>query len=179
MLLAYPPMSAADNPQEGVTDLKDSQVSPPGLGLSRWINPDTAPFIPVPVIGIDPNSGATLGIMPVWVHENDMQEISRIIAPDLVHNANFGYGLHGRIFDYPSENEQWSVVAGIQQHVQRVFDAEYQTELSRKQRWSINYSLIYNRDGTPRFFGLGNRSLESAETNYTKTERLAQVQIGL
>lgn len=179
-LLATHGASAADNPpQAGVQNLKDAQESPPGLGLSRWINPDTAPFIPVPVIGVDPNSGATFGILPTFVHTNDKDEISRIIAPDLVRNANFGYGAHGRIFDYPSDNEQWSAVAGIMQHVQRTFDAEYQGELSRQQRWSINGSLIYNRDGTPRFFGIGNSSLKSSETNYTEEQELAQLQVGL
>jgi hypothetical protein len=166
-------------PQAASADLKEAQASPPGLGLSRWINPATAPFIPVPVIGVDPNSGTTLGILPTWVHNNDKDEISRIIAPDFVHNPNFGYGAHGRLFDYPSENEQLSVVAGLQQRVQRLFDAEYQTELSRRQRWSINYSLIYDRDGTPRFFGIGNQTQKGAETNYTKTQELAQIQIGL
>lgn len=166
-------------PQAGVTDLKDSQESPPGLGLSRWINPGTAPFIPVPVIGVDPNSGTTFGIMPTFVHTNEHDEISRIIAPDLVHNPNFGTGVHGRIFDYPSDNEQWSVVTGIQQRVQRLFDAEYQSELSRQQLLSINASLIFNRDGTPRLFGIGNRTQKSDETNYTKEQALAQLQLGL
>jgi hypothetical protein len=54
-----------------VSDIGNAQVSPPGLGLSRWINPATAPFIPVPVIGVDPNSGTTLGILPTWVHTDE------------------------------------------------------------------------------------------------------------
>jgi hypothetical protein len=160
-------------------DVKESQPSPSGLGLSRWINPDTAPFIPVPVIGVDPNSGTTLGIMPTFVHTNEHEQISRIMAPDLVHNPNFGYGVDGRIFDYPSENEQWSLVGAFYQRVQRVLDAEYQSELSRQRFWSINASLIFNRDGTPRFFGIGNRSLKNSETNFTETKELAQLQLGV
>jgi hypothetical protein len=179
-LLGTQPARAEDNPPHaGVEDLKDSQASSTGLGLSRWINPDTAPFIPVPVIGVDPNSGATFGLMPTFVHTNDNEEISRIIAPDFVHNPNFGYGVHGRIFDYPSDNEQWSVVAGIQQRVERLLDAEYQNELSRQQLWSVNVSLIFSREGTPRFFGVGNNTRKSDETNYTKEQQLAQLQLGL
>jgi hypothetical protein len=159
-------------------DVSKPQVAPPGLGLSRWINPATAPFIPVPVIGVDPNSGTTLGILPTWVHTNEQDQISRIIAPDFVHNPDFGYGVHGRIFSYPSDDEQWSVVAGIQQRVQQTFDAEYATELTRRGVWSLNYSLIYDRDGTPRFFGIGNGTPLSAQTNYTRSRDLAQVQVG-
>ena len=39
------------------------QLPPPGL--FGWFNPATAPFIPVPLIGTDPNSGTTLGLLPV------------------------------------------------------------------------------------------------------------------
>jgi Omp85 superfamily domain len=172
-------LATGTGPKAEDTDVKESQPSPPGLGLSRWINPDTAPFIPVPVIGVDPNSGTTLGIMPTFVHTNEQEQISRIMAPDLVHNPNFGVGVDGRIFDYPSENEQWSLVGAFYQRVQRVLDAEYQSELSRLRLWSINVSLIYDRDGTPRFFGIGNRSLKSSETNFTETTELAQLQLGL
>jgi hypothetical protein len=172
-------VAAGTAPQAQDTDVKESQPSPPGLGLSRWINPDTAPFIPVPVIGVDPNSGTTLGIMPTFVHTNEHEEISRILAPDLVHNPNFGTGVDGRIFDYPSENEQWSVVGAFYQRVQRVLDAEYQSELTRQRLLSINVSLIFDRDGTPRFFGIGNRTLKSSETNFTETKELAQLQLGL
>jgi len=181
-LLAMPswPQAAAEaTPQASVADLAAAQVSPPGLALARWINPATAPFIPVPVIAVDPNSGTTLGMLPTVVRTDENHAIRRIYAPDIVHNPDFGYGMHARVFAYPSQNEQWSVVVGAQQRIQRVFDAEYQTERLRKKLWSLNYSLIYNRDGTSRFFGIGNGTLKSAETNYTRSMQLAQLQIGL
>jgi hypothetical protein len=33
-------------------------------GLARWFDPATAPFIPVPDVDHDPNSGTTLGLIP-------------------------------------------------------------------------------------------------------------------
>jgi hypothetical protein len=152
---------------------------PAGTGLSHWFSTANPPFIPVPEIGADPNSGTTVGILPVWLRTDEHHDISRIIAPDVLHNPDFGYGFHARVYAYPSEDAQWSVVAGAQQRVQRVFDTEYQSGRTRKQRWSIAGSLIYNRDGTPRFFGVGNESPRIAETNYTDQQELAQAQIGL
>jgi outer membrane protein assembly factor BamA len=38
---------------------------------------------------------------------------------------------------------------------------------------------VYDRDGTPRFFGIGNDTPTSAETTYVSNKELAQVQIGL
>jgi len=153
------------------------QLPPPGL--SSWFNPSTAPFLPVPLIGTDPNSGTTLGILPVWIKTNDDHEIRRIIAPDILHNPYFGYGVDGRVYAYASGDEQWSVDAGIKQRVERTFDAEYQFGRLREQRWSLNFSLIYDRSGVPRFYGFGNESPKANETNYTNGQELAQVQVGL
>ena len=150
----------------------------PETGLSRWFNPATAPFIPVPLIGTDPDSGTTLGILPTWIVTNDHQDITKIIAPDLLHNPYFGWGAHGRIFAYPSEDEQWSVDAGVKQRVEREFDAEFQYGRARQRRWSFIASAIYDRSGTPRFFGLGNRSAQAEETNYTDEQEVVQAQIG-
>jgi Omp85 superfamily domain len=153
-------------------------TAPEPTGIARWFNPATAPFIPIPEIGIDPNSGTTLGVIPTWVKINDDHEITRIIAPDVIYNENFGVGAHGRVYGYESGDEQWSVVAGIKQRVERDFDAEYQLGRLREQRWSINTSVVYDRDGTTRFFGIGNESLESNESNYTSEQERAQIQVG-
>jgi hypothetical protein len=146
---------------------------------TRWFNPETAPFIPVPLISADPNSGLTLGLIPTWVTTDDHHDVSRIVAPDILYNPNFGFGIHARIFSFSSADEQWSMVAGIKQRVEREFDGEYQIGRSREDRWTINYSLIYDRDGTTRFFGIGNQTRQRAQTNYTSQQDFGQVQIGL
>jgi hypothetical protein len=151
----------------------------PTPAWTKWFNPETAPFIPVPLISADPNSGLTLGLIPTWVMTDDNHDVSRIVAPDVLYNPNFGFGVHARIFSFASADEQWSAVAGVKQRVEREFDGEYQTGRSRLDRWSISYSLIYDRDGTTRFFGIGNQTRQRAQTNYTDQQELGQVQIGL
>jgi outer membrane protein assembly factor BamA len=145
----------------------------------KWFDPATAPFIPVPLISVDPDSGTTLGLIPTWVHTNENQEISRIIAPDVLYNPYFGAGVHGRVYGYTSVDEQWSVVGGIKQRVEREFNAQYQLGRSRDQRWSINSSLVYDRSGVPRFYGIGNETPQSHQTNYTNQQERAQAQVGL
>ena len=44
--------------------------------------------------------------------------------------------------------------------------------------WTFNLSTIYDRSGTPRFWGQGNNTPESAETNYTETQGYLQAQLG-
>lgn len=151
----------------------------PQPGMTRWFDPSTAPFIPVPLVGSDPNSGTTVGLLPVWIKTNDDHEIRRIIAPDVLHNPYFGYGADARVYAYSSQDEQWSIDSGFSERVQRHVDAEYDIGRLRDQRWSINYSLVYDRSGTPRFFGIGNETPFIDQTNYTSNQELAQVQIGL
>ena len=150
---------------------------PPG-SLSRFFNPATAPFIPVPLIGTDPNSGTTLGVLPVWLKTDDNHEIRRIFAPDILHNPYFGYGVDARLYAYSSDDKQWSIDTGVMQRVERSFDAEYQIGRLRDQRWSVNFSLVYDRSGTPRFYGIGNQTPRFDMTNYTNGQELAQVQVG-
>jgi hypothetical protein len=154
-------------------------TAPASKGLSRWFNPATAPFIPVPEIAVDPDSGTTLGLIPTWIKTDENHEIRRIIAPDVLYNPYFGYGMHGRVYGYTSGDEQWSMVGGIKERVEREFDAEFQRGRLREERWSINTSLIYDRDGTPRFYGFGNNTPASAETNYTNQQERLQIQLGL
>jgi hypothetical protein len=147
--------------------------------LTRWFNPATAPFIPVPEIAVDPDSGTTLGLIPTWIQTDDDHEIRRIIAPDVLYNPYFGYGVHGRVYGYTSGDEQWSVVAGIKERVEREFDFEYQRGRLREERWSFTTSVVFDRDGTPRFYGIGNESPAIAETNYTNQQERIQQQVGL
>jgi outer membrane protein assembly factor BamA len=160
-------------------DAGGAEPNVPAGALSQWLNPSTAPFIPIPLIGSDPNSGTTLGLLPVWIKTDDDHEIRRIIAPDVLHNPYFGYGVDARVYAYSSKDEQWSIDSGIKERVERDVDAEYQIGRLRDQRWSLNYSLIFDRSGTPRFYGVGNESPVINQTNYTNTEELAQVQVGL
>ena len=114
----------------------------------------------------------------MWLHADDQHEIDRITAPDLVHNTYFGWGVHARVYSYPSDDEQWSAVAGIKQRVERGFALAYQRGRARRDLLSFTASLITDRDGTPRFYGIGNDTPQSAQTNYTAQQEIAQLQMG-
>ncbi len=146
--------------------------------VAHWYDVSRLPFLPVPEIGSDPNGGTTVGLLPVWLHTDENREINRIIAPDLYHNPYFGVGAHARLFEYPSEDEQWSVVVGVEQRVQRGVDGEYQLGRLRGGNFSSTTNVNWDRDGTPRFFGVGNDTKYAAQTNYTASITLIQEQLG-
>jgi len=93
-------------------------------GIGRWLDPATAPFIPIPEIDTDPYSGTTLGLIPTWLRTNQQDEIERIIAPDVIHSEYFGWGARMRVFGFSSADAQWSVVGGGKERVEREFDGQ-------------------------------------------------------
>jgi outer membrane protein assembly factor BamA len=176
---AVPPHQLPVPPTKAPQTVSKPPSSTVSAGVARWFNPATAPFIPIPEVAADSDNGTTVGLIPTWLKTDENHDISQIIAPDIIHNPYFGYGVHGRIYDYPSTDEQWSVIGGIKQRVERGIDGEYQTGRLRDRRWSVNLSLVYDRDGTPRFYGIGNRTPQSDQTNFTEEEELVQAQVGL
>jgi len=177
-LPAVPPPQHKVPPAPAPLSVPKPTAPASGSAVSRWFNPATAPFLPIPEIAVDPNSGTTVGIIPTWLKTDEHQEIRQIIAPDVMHNTYFGWGVHGRVYDYPSPDEQWSLTAGIKQRVERGVNAQYQLGRLRDRRWTFGVSLIYDRDGTQRFYGVGNRSPEGDQTNFTGEQELFQTQVG-
>jgi hypothetical protein len=150
----------------------------PPSGLAHWLDPSTAPFIPVPEIDTDPQSGLTVGLLGIVLRTNEREEIERILAPDIIHSQYFGWGGRMRIFGYPSQDTQWSVVGGGKERVEREFDARYLTGQTRSGALTWAVEAIYDRSGTPRFFGLGNNSSFLNETTYVNNQALVDVSLG-
>ena len=159
-------------------DASGTKPTAPPADLGHWYDLSNLPFIPVPSVGSDPNGGTTIGILPVWLHTDDNHEITRIIAPDLTHNPYFGWGVHGRLFEYPSPDEQWSIVGGIKEKVERNLDMQYQLGRLHQGNFTSTTDVDFDRDGTPRFFGIGNDTRLADQTNYTSQTTLLQEQLG-
>ena len=144
----------------------------------NWLNPTTWPVLPVPLTAVDPNSGTTLGIIPTMLVTNSRDEITDIIAPDFMHNPNFGWGAHGRILAFPSQDTQWSIVGGGEQRIESTLDAIFQTGLLRDKPFSLTMEGLYDRSGTPRFYGIGNNSFKVNQTVFTNQQLGGTVTLG-
>ncbi|HUN75248.1 MAG TPA: BamA/TamA family outer membrane protein [Steroidobacteraceae bacterium] len=132
----------------------------------------------MPEIDEDPYSGTTVGLIPTFLVTDDRNEIHQIIAPDAIYNQYFGYGARGRVYSYPSDNTQWSIVGGAKERVESEFDGEYAAGLLRQDLLSFDLSLVYDRDGSPRYYGLGNNAPEWHATNFTYQQKYLQSILG-
>ena len=147
--------------------------------LAQWLNPRTSPFIPIPEIDTDPNGGTTIGLLPVFLITDAQQQIRRILAFDITYNTTLGVGGGGRLLSYPSDDVQWYVTASAAEEIARSLDISYSAGLTRRTRWSYDVRLVYDRDPTDRFFGLGNDSDEDDESNYTTEQGYIEARLGL
>jgi hypothetical protein len=159
-------------------DAAEAPAPETATGIWRYLDPETAPFIPIPEIGTDPNSGTTVGLLGVYLDTNEKKEITRIIAPDIIVNPELGYGAHFRLFSYPSKDTQWSAVVGAKERIERELDLTYATGITRQAPTSLAGRLVYDRSATERFFGFGNATARGAETNFTADQTYAQLRLG-
>jgi hypothetical protein len=151
---------------------------PPRGGLSRWLDPATAPFVPIPNIDLDPYSGRTLGLIAAWLRTDERGQLVQIVAPDVVHNQYFGWGADLSVYGFPSEDSQWLVLGGLKQRVERDFDARYLTGQTRTTPLSWSIETIYDRSGTARFFGIGNETPDYNESTYVNDQASLEGLIG-
>ena len=155
----------------------------PALSSSRsllgYLDTRTWPFIPVPEVGTDPNGGTTVGILPVFLFVDEHQQVNRIVNGDLTYNSTLGIGGSLQILSYPSEDTYWSATAGATEHIARTVDIFYSSCLTRDRWWSFEGRLLFDRDPTERFFGVGNHSRSGNETNYTLEQEAVTARFGL
>lgn len=182
LLVASPVFATADDPTPPPTPEPPGPApqlpSSPPQGLARWFDPDTAPFIPVPEIDIDPVTGTTLGVIATTLITDAQGEITRIYAPDIIHSEYFGWGARARVFAYPSADTQWSLVGGAKEYVESEFDGQYEAGRLRNDRWSLYLQAVYDRSGTSRFYGIGNDSHRHDVSVYTDQQEYLIVQLG-
>jgi hypothetical protein len=143
------------------------------------LDPTSWPFIPVPEIATDPNGGTTVGVLPVFLFTDTKHQISDIFAPDINWNTTLGAGGTFRYLSYPSEDTNWYAVFGAQQQIARKVDLDYQTGRTHQDLFTIEGRFFFERDPTDRFYGLGNKSSQGNETNYTTQQLYGMGSIGL
>ena len=136
-------------------------------------------IIPIPEIIVDPNEGTTIGLLPVVLFTNEQDEIRYMLAPDFSYNKTRGFFPRFRLFSYPTPTRRWSVVAGKS----TTKDERYLGSFTDRGLWDgrayVIADVMHERDSTERFYGFGNSSHQSGESNYTNNDTVAQVNPGV
>lgn len=131
------------------------------------LDPASWPIIPVPEVVTDPFAGTTVGILPVHLFLDAQQQVTAILAPDLSDNTITGATGNFRYLGFPSADTNWWVTAGASQVIEREVDLFYGSGRLHRDQWSYQGEFRFDRNPTERFFGVGNNTPFSAQTNYT------------
>src|SRR5262249_34819297 len=135
-----------------------------------WQSPAAAAdysFIPLPSIDTDPNAGVTYGVLPVLLLKDEQDQVRTIIAPSLTYNDFRGFTGTFRYYTYPSPPERFDFEAGYSETIERRLNLHYRNLGLFADRFHTDVQLLFDRDSTVRFFGLGPFSKRVDETNMT------------
>jgi outer membrane protein assembly factor BamA len=133
-----------------------------------------ASFVPVPEIILDPNEGNTYGLMGVWLFLNEQEEIQYMVAPDLRYNATKGWYPAFRLFGYPTATRRYSLSVGKSTTKDEGYEVEYLDRGVLDGKMHVYGHVDYDVDSTDRFYGFGNRSDKSNESNYTGSDFIGE-----
>jgi hypothetical protein len=136
-------------------------------------------LIPLPEVIVDPNEGTTVGFLPVIVVASESKSIRSIIAPDVRYNDTFGLYPTLRFFDYPDPKQKYFIMGGKGTLRGEYAEADYKGQDLLDGWLDLWANGRHEQDPFERFFGFGNRTPSSNESNYTSTTERASLFTGL
>ena len=129
--------------------------------------------IPLPEVIVDPNEGTTVGVLPVLLIANDDKSIRSIIAPDVRYNDTTGVYPTYRFYDFPTAKQKYFLIAGKGERRGEYFEATYVGQDLYDGWLDLRGSIVREEDPFERFFGYGNDTPSSNETNYASMTNAA------
>ncbi len=136
-------------------------------------------YFPIPAVSTSKNDGNDVGlIVPILKTDSD-GELKNLVAPMLIHNSIVGMRGAINLFHYEPGGREIRLIASAAEKIERRLTFSYTDPAFSQGRYSMSFGASYFKNATSRFFGLGQQSLESAETNYTDVETRANWRFGV
>ena len=123
-------------------------------------------LVPLPEIITDPNEGTTLGVLATLLMTDDDGNVTRMIAPDVRYNHITGWYPSFRYYDYSRPKQRIFFQAGKATRTGEYFDATYAGDEMWRGWLDLRGRVFHENDPFERFYGFGNGTRDSAETNY-------------
>ena len=136
-------------------------------------------YFPIPAVSSSKNDGNDAGlIVPILVTEPD-GELKYIIAPMVIQNSIVGARGTINLFRYEPGGREMRFIGSYTEEIERKVLFSYTDPAFSNGRYSLNFGASFFKNATARFFGLGQTTSESAETNYTAREGRANWRFGV
>jgi outer membrane protein assembly factor BamA len=136
-------------------------------------------YFPVPSVSTSKNDGNDAGlIVPILFTDAD-GELKYLVAPMVVHNSIVGTRGALNVFRYDQGGREIRFTGSFTERIERKVVFSYTDPAFSQGRYSLNFGASFFKDATARFFGIGERTSESAQTNYTAREARANWRFGV
>ncbi|WHZ29762.1 MAG: hypothetical protein OJF51_004564 [Nitrospira sp.] len=135
--------------------------------------------IPLPSFSYNRNERYWIGAITPILKTDSKGNIRDIWAPQYLFNPLVGHGGSLSYYGYPSDNEQYRASVWYSEKVDRGIDFGYKNVAAGGGRYILAADFAAFKNPFARFFGFGDRTTESQETNYTSRELLVKLAVGL
>lgn len=135
--------------------------------------------IPLPSFSYNRNERYWVGAITPILKTDSKGNIRDIWAPQYLFNPLVGHGGSLSYYGYPSDNEQYRASVWYSEKVDRGVDFGYKNVAAGGGRYMLAVDFAAFKNPFARFFGLGDRTTEAQETNYTSRELLVKLAVGL
>lgn len=149
-----------------------------GVVCTDLARADTQIF-PIPSASTSKNDGNDAGlIVPILITDPD-GELKYLLAPMIIKNSIVGTRGTFNLFRYEPGGRQMQFIASLTERIERKLVFNYTDPAFSDGRYFLNFGGSFFKNATSRFFGIGQTTQESQETNYTAREARANWRFGV
>ncbi|TMQ27523.1 MAG: hypothetical protein E6K65_13900 [Nitrospirae bacterium] len=136
-------------------------------------------YFPIPAVSTSKNDGNDTGlIFPILFTEPD-GELKYLLAPMIVRNSIVGTRGSFNVFRYEPGGREIRFTGSFTEWIERKVVFSYTDPAFSQGRYSLNFGASFFKNATSRFFGLGQATTETEQTNYTAREARANWRFGV
>jgi outer membrane protein assembly factor BamA len=136
-------------------------------------------YFPIPAVSTSKNDGNDAGLIVPILKTDPDGELKYILAPMLIHNSIVGMRGAINLFRYEPGGREIRLIVSAAEKIERRLTFSYTDPAFSQGRYSLNFGASFFKNATARFFGLGEATSESGETNYTAREGRANWRFGV
>jgi outer membrane protein assembly factor BamA len=136
-------------------------------------------YFPIPAVSTSKNDGNDTGlIFPILFTDPD-GELKYLLAPMIVRNSIVGTRGSFNVFRYEPGGREIRFTGSFTERIERKVVFSYTDPAFSQGRYSLNFGASFFKNATSRFFGLGQATTETEQTNYTAREARANWRFGV
>jgi outer membrane protein assembly factor BamA len=126
--------------------------------------------IPLPAFAYNRNEGYWVGALAPILKANPKGDLEHILAPQYLYNRYVGQTVTANYYRYQTDTVTYHAVGSLSEKIQRDVDVGFKNLGAGGGRYILGADVNWFKNPFGRFFGFGNNTSESKETNYTARE---------